>query len=443
MFELLIEKLNGALKNLTGKGKLSEKDIDEGLRQIRLALLEADVNFKVVKSFLERVKERALTAAVMESLTPGQQIIKIVYEELVVVFGKEPHRLAISSNNIPNIIMLVGLQGSGKTTTAGKLALNLKKEGQFPLLVAADTRRPAAIDQLAVLGKQIDIPVYTEYGVDSPVTICTNALKKAKDTAATVVIFDTQGRLHIDESLMQEIKDIKKRFSPAEVLLVIDAMTGQESVRIAEEFNRDVGITGLILTKMDGDARGGAALSIRAMTGIPIKLIGTGEKMNSLETFYPERMVSRIMGMGDVMTLIEKAERDFDQQQVEKFEKKMKSNSFDLEDFLQQLKEVRKMGPISQIVQMLPGASKLPSNMFDGQEENHLKRVEAIILSMTPLERENPDIIDGSRKKRIARGSGTATRDVNQLINQFAQVKKLMRAASKGKLPGNFNFLGR
>jgi signal recognition particle subunit SRP54 len=338
--------------------------------------------------------------------------------------------------------MLLGLQGSGKTTTAAKLALNLKKEGQFPLLVAADTRRPAAIDQLAVLGKQVDIPVYTEYGVDSPVTICDHALKKAKETAASVVIFDTQGRLHIDESLMQEIRDLKKKFSPGEILLVIDAMTGQESVKIAEEFNRDIGITGLILTKMDGDARGGAALSIRAMTGIPIKMIGTGEKLNSLEVFHPDRMVSRIMGMGDVMTLIEKAERNFDQQQVQKFEKKMRSNDFDLDDFLQQLKEVRKMGPISQIAQMLPGVSKLPSNIFDGSEETHLKKVEAIILSMTPMERANPYIIDGSRKKRIARGSGTATRDINQLINQFAQIKKLMRAASKGKLPRNMNFFG-
>jgi len=440
MFEVLIQKLNGALKNLTNKGKLSEKDIDEGLRQIRLALLEADVNYKVVKSFLDKVRERAVAAPVLQSLTPGQQIIKIVHEELINVFGKA-EKLTVTGHT-PFIIMLVGLQGSGKTTTAAKLAAILKKEGQFPLMVAADTRRPAAIDQLAVLGKQIDVPVYTEYGVDSPLKICENALKKARESASSVVILDTQGRLHIDEILMHELVEIKKKFQPAEILLVVDAMTGQESVRIADEFNKNVGLTGLIFTKMDGDARGGAALSIRSITGVPIKYVGTGEKMNSLEPFYPDRMVSRIMGMGDVMTLIEKAEKDFDKEQVEKFEKKFRSNSFDLDDFLQQLKEVRKMGPIGQIVQMLPGASKLPADLFDGREEGQLKKVEAIILSMTPEERSNPEIIDGSRKKRIARGSGTATRDVNQLINQFGQIRKLMKAASKGKLPKNMSMFG-
>jgi signal recognition particle subunit SRP54 len=440
MFEVLIQKLNGALKNLTNKGKLSEKDIDEGLRQIRLALLEADVNYKVVKGFLDKVRARAIEAPVLQSLTPGQQIIKIVHEELINVFGKAEKLMV--TGHMPFVIMLVGLQGSGKTTTAAKLGALLKKEGQFPLLVAADTRRPAAIDQLAVLGKQVDVPVYTEYGVDSPIKICENSLKKAKESASSVVILDTQGRLHVDESLMQELTELKKKLQPAEVLLVVDAMTGQESVRIAEEFNKNVGLTGLIFTKMDGDARGGAALSIRSITGVPIKYMGTGEKMNSLETFYPDRMVSRIMGMGDVMTLIERAEKDFDQEQAKKFEKKVRANSFDLEDFLQQLKEVRKMGPIGQIIQMIPGASKLPADMFDGREEGQLKKIEAIILSMTPLERSNPEIIDGSRKKRIARGSGTATRDVNQLINQFAQIRKLMKAASRGKLPNNLKMFG-
>lgn len=438
MFEVLIQKLNNALKNFTNKGKLSEKDIDEGLRQIRLALLEADVNYKVVKIFLEKVKERALASPVLQSLTPGQQILKIVFEELINIFGKETRKLTLP-NKKPDTIMLIGLQGSGKTTTAAKLALYLKKENHYPLLVAADTRRPAAIDQLVVLGKQVDVPVYTQYGVDSPLTICLNSIKKAREIAATVVIFDTQGRLHIDDVLMQELKELKSHIHPDEIILVVDAMTGQEAVKIADEFNKYINLTGLILTKMDGDARGGAALSIRNITGVPIKFIGNGEKINSLEMFYPDRMASRIMGMGDIQTLIEKAEKEFDKQKVEVFEKKLRKNEFDLNDFLIQMKELKKMGPLNQIIQMIPGMSKLPQNMLDGHEDVQLKKIEAIILSMTPLERRNPEIVDGSRKKRISRGSGTSARDVNQLINQFLQAKKLVRAAASGKLPANLN----
>jgi signal recognition particle subunit SRP54 len=437
MFEILIQKIGTALKSLTSKGKLTEKDIDEGLRQIRLALLEADVHFKTVKYFLDRVKARALNAAVLESLTPGQQIIKIVNEELTDILGKEPSKL-MPANKPPTIIMLVGLQGSGKTTTAVKLALYLRKAGHFPLLVAADTRRPAAIDQLSVLGKQSDLPVYTEYGIDSPLTICRNAVKRAQELSATAVILDTQGRLHIDEALMKELKDIKASFQPSEILLVVDAMIGQDAVNVAAEFHANLGLTGLILTKMDGDARGGAALSIKHITGIPIKFVGTGEKSNALESFYPDRMASRILGMGDILTLIEKTEQTYSEQQVKKLQQKIKKNELDLDDFLSQLKQLRKMGPLSQVMEMIPGFSKLPANAFDGSEEGQIKKIESIILSMTPLERQNPDIINGSRRKRIARGSGTEVKDVNRLLNQFTQMKKLTKIAAQGKLPKDF-----
>jgi signal recognition particle subunit SRP54 len=437
MFEVLIEKIGSALKNLTGKGRLTEKDIDDGLRQIRLALLEADVHYKAVKYFLDRVKERALNAAVLESLTPGQQIIKIVNEELTGILGKESVKLAVSSKP-PTVIMLVGLQGSGKTTTAVKLALYLKKSGQFPLLVAADTRRPAAIDQLSVLGKQTDLPVYTEYGVDSPVKICRNAMRKASELSATTVILDTQGRLHVDEALMKELKDIKTNIQPSEILLVVDAMIGQDAVNVAGQFHSSIGLTGLILTKMDGDARGGAALSIKYITGIPIKFIGTGEKSTALEVFYPDRMASRILGMGDMLSLIEKTEHNFSEQQAKKLQQKIKKNELDLDDFLSQLKQLKNMGPLSQVMQMVPGMSKLPANTFDGSEEGYMKRIEAIILSMTPLERQNPEILNGSRRKRIARGSGTEVKDVNRLLNQFSQLKKFTKMASNGKVPKNF-----
>lgn len=437
MFEILIEKLNTAFKNLITKGKLSEKDIDEGLRQIRLALLEADVNFKVVKVLLERVRDKALASLVLQSLTPGQQIIKILNDELINIFGNKSEGI-ILSNQTPTIIMLVGLQGSGKTTTAMKLAAKLKNAGHFPLLVAADTRRPAAIDQLTILGKQINIPVYTEYGVDSPMIICNNALKKSRETGSTILILDTQGRLHVDDLLMKELIEIKNHIKPHEILLVIDAMTGQEAVKIAEEFNKNLGLTGLILTKIDGDARGGAALSIRFVTGVPIKYIGTGEKSDALEVFHPDRVASRIIGMGDILTLIEKAQDNIDQQHAKKLEKKIRRNEYDLEDFLEQLKQLKKMGPISQVIQMLPGASKLSANILDGNEEGQIRKIEAIISSMTSMERRSPDIINGSRRKRIALGSGTATKDVNQLLNQFTQVKKIAKMTSQGKLPKNY-----
>lgn len=440
MFEILTEKIGKALRSLGNKGKISEKDIDEALREIRLALLEADVNFKVVKYFLAVVREKALSAVVLESLTPSQQIIKIVNEELTLILGRVSSRLD-SASKPPTVVMLVGLQGSGKTTTAAKLALQFKHSGQRPLVVAADTRRPAAIEQLVTLGKQLDIAVYREDVSSSPLIICRNALKIAQEMAHMWIILDTQGRLHIDQELMEELAELKAEVKPSETLLVLDAMTGQDAVKIAEEFNAKVGLTGLILTKMDGDARGGAALSIRFVTGIPIKYLGTGEKASALEIFYPDRLASRILGMGDMLTLIERAEKTFDQERVKQLEKKIKKAELDLEDFLWQLNQIKKMGSLSQLVEMIPGFSKLPLNMLNGTEEKHLKRIEAIIQSMTLGEKHNPNIINGSRRRRIAQGSGTTPRDVNQLLNQFSQLQKLMKTMSKGKLPHNFKGL--
>jgi signal recognition particle subunit SRP54 len=399
-------------------------------------LLEADVNFRVVKTLADNIKSKALDAAILESLTPGQQIIKIIHEELVNVLGKDQVSLKLS-RDIPTVIMLVGLQGSGKTTTALKLAVHLKGIGRLPLMVAADTRRPAALDQLRALGQQNNIPVYAEEGNSLPLAVCNNALRKSAELPADVVLLDTQGRLHMDDLLMQELVDIKQNVKPHEILLIVDSMTGQDAVRIAEEFNNRLNITGLILTKIDGDARGGAALSIRYVTGIPIKYLGTGEKAINLEIFYPDRMASRIMGMGDVITLIEKTQQSYDQQQAAKLERKLHKNDLNLEDFLEQLKKIQKMGPISQLLQMIPGFNRMPESVLNGDGENQLKQIEAIILSMTPQERRNPNIIDGSRKKRVAVGSGTSTKDVNQLLNQFAQVKKFTKMASQGTLPKN------
>jgi signal recognition particle subunit SRP54 len=443
MFEVLTQKLSKIFSVLGNKGRLSEKDIDEALRQIRLALLEADVNFKVVKGFLTGVREQALTAQVLESLTPAQQIIKIVNEELVNILGKERSNL-ITAGRPPLTIMLVGLQGSGKTTTAAKLALHLKNTGQRPLLVAADTRRPAAVDQLVTLGKQLDIPVSSKDAKATPLAICRHALKEAQETAATWVIIDTQGRLHIDEAMMKELVQLKAELHPSEVLLVVDAMTGQDAVNTAEEFNKNVGLTGLILTKMDGDARGGAALSIKFVTGVPVKFIGTGEKASALEPFYPDRLASRILGMGDVLTLIEKTEKAFDEQHAKQLEKKMRTAELNLEDFLLQLRQIKKMGSLTQLVELLPGFSKLASGIPQGDEENRMRKIEAIILSMTPEERRTPAIIGGSRRRRIAKGSGTTPGDVNQLLNQFNQMQKLTKMAAQGKLPKNFmGMLGR
>jgi len=434
MLEVLTQKLTAVFDKLGRKGKLSERDIDDALRQVRLALLEADVNFKVVKEFLSKVRERALGSEVLRSLTPAQQIIKIVNEELIVILGGEPGRLA-AVTDLPAVALLVGLQGSGKTTTAAKLAVHLKHQGQRPLLVAADTRRPAAIEQLKLLGEQHDIPVYIEDPDVASATICQHALNQAKGRGLTWVIVDTQGRLHIDDVLMQELADIKSLTRPSEVLLTVDAMIGQDAVRVAQEFHSRIGLTGLILTKMDGDARGGAALSIRFVTGVPIKYLGTGEKMDALEVFYPDRLASRILGMGDMLTLIERAETAFDQQQVKKLEGKMRAGAFDLEDLLSQMRQIHKMGSLGRLVEMIPGFSKFGPSLPDDQGEKQLKKIEAIISSMTYEERRNPGIIDGKRRSRIARGSGTTSKDVNQLLNQFRQIQKLTKSLTRGKVP--------
>ncbi len=440
MLEILTQKLGRVFDRLAGKGKLSEGDIDEALRQVRLALLEADVNFKVVKEFLSKAKERALGSELLHSLMPGQQVIKIVNEELIAILGKEPSHLA-SVPHPPSVALLVGLQGSGKTTTAVKLAVQLKQAGQHPLLVAADTRRPAAIEQLKLLAKQQDIPVYSEAGKVTPTTICEHALKEAKERASTWVIVDTQGRLHVDEAMMAELADAKSALQPSEVLLTVDAMTGQDAVRVAQEFHSRIGLTGLILTKMDGDARGGAALSIRFITGVPIKFMGTGEKIDALEPFYPDRLASRILGMGDMLTFIEQAEKTFDQQQAKNLEKKIRNKGFDLEDLLSQMRQIRKMGPLEQLVKMMPGFSKLTPRLSDNEGEKHLEKIEAIILSMTYEERHNPTILDGSRRRRIARGSGTTPKDVNQVLDYFYQVRKLTQSLTRGKLPRNIPIL--
>ncbi len=431
MFEALSDKLSAVFKRLSGKGKLTETDVDEALREVRLALLEADVNFKVVKDFVSRVRERAIGSGILESLTPAQQVIKIVNEELIVTLGGGQQKLKHAAQP-PTIILLVGLQGAGKTTTAAKLALHLRQHGQRPLMVAADPYRPAAREQLLTLGKQLDIPVYSDGG-SSVAVICTNALKRAKEIAASVVIVDTAGRLHIDNELMNELIELNKSMHPTEVLLVADAMTGQEAVRIAEEFNKNVGLTGVILTKMEGDARGGAALSITSVAGVPIKFIGIGEKTDALEAFHPDRMASRILGMGDVLSLIEKAEVTSDLKKQKEIEQKVRHGSFDLQDLLEQMQQLKKMGPLGQLMEMIPGFSGLARKLPAGLEEKQPKKIEAIILSMTPEERSSPNIIDGSRRRRIARGSGTTPQDVNQLLNQYRQMQKLMKQLSQGQ----------
>ncbi len=432
MFENLTEKLRAIFDRLGGKGKLSEKDIDEALRTIRMALLEADVNLQVVKDFIAKVREKAVTAQVMESLTPAQQIIKIVNDELIVLLGPEHQKLQASPHP-PSVVMLVGLQGSGKTTSTAKLALHIRKTGQSALLVAADTKRPAAIDQLEILGKQLNFPVYLERKEPNPVGICKRGLQQAAEKGISWVLLDTAGRLHVDEELMRELQEIKRETKPAEVLLVADAMTGQDAVKVAREFHSAMSLTGLILTKLDGDARGGAALSIRAVTGVPIKFVGVGEKPEALESFHGERMASRILGMGDVLTLIEKAQESFEQDKVKKLEEKFRTETFDLEDLVEQLRAVKKMGPLSQVMGMMPGFGKISRQIREEDSEKELKKIEAMILSMTPRERQHPEIIDGSRRKRIARGSGTNPTDVNQLLNQFQQMKQMMKQFKKMK----------
>lgn len=432
MFENLTEKLRAIFDRLGGKGKLSEKDVDEALRTIRLALLEADVNLQIVKDFIAKIREKAITAQVLESLTPAQQIIKIVNEELISLLGPEHQKLQFSPHP-PSVVMLVGLQGSGKTTSTAKLALHLRKAGQSALLVAADTKRPAAIDQLEILGKQLNLPVYLERKEPNPVPICGRGVQLAVEKGITWVLLDTAGRLHVDEELMQELKEIKQETKPSEVLLVADAMTGQDAVKVAREFHSAINITGLILTKMDGDARGGAALSIRAVTGVPIKFIGVGEKLEALESFHGERMASRILGMGDVLTLIEKAQESFEQEKVKKLEEKFRADSFNLEDLVEQLRAVKKMGPLNQVMEMMPGFNKISGQIKQQDSEKELKKIESIILSMTPRERQHPEVIDGSRRRRIARGSGTNPQDVNQLLNQFQQMKQMMKQFKKMK----------
>lgn len=434
MFDTLSKKLNAVFKKLSGRGILSEADVDVALREVRLALLEADVNFQVVKDFLLRVRERAIGTDVMRALNPAQTVIKIVNEELIKTLG-EPAKLNLSGN-APHVIMLVGLQGSGKTTTAAKLALHLRKNGQTPLLVAADTRRPAAIQQLQTLGKQLDLPVHSEPNTVPPPVICANAVARASNGAYSVVLLDTAGRLQIDDELMGELEQIKAQTKPQESLLVADAMTGQEAVRVAQEFHRRITLTGLILTKVDGDARGGAALSIRSVTGVPIKFLATGEKSDALEPFYPDRLASRILGMGDVLTLIEKAQTTMDADVAEKAAQKLLDAKFDFEDFLAQLQQIKKMGPISQLLGMMPGMGDIAKQLPADQTDKQMKRVEAIINSMTRQERRNPDLLNGSRRKRIANGSGTSVQEVNQIMSQFKQMQRIMQQFKSGKMRG-------
>jgi len=424
MLEGLSERLEAAFQKFKEKGKLSADDIKKGLREIRLALLEADVNYKVVKDFISRVENRALSSEVIESLTPFQQIVKIVYEELVQTLGGEAKGLDLGGAK-PAKILLAGLQGSGKTTTAAKLARFLKKKGHRPLLVSADIYRPAAIEQLKVLAQKVDVPFYEARPGEKPVEIVKNAIEMAKENGRDVVIIDTAGRLHIDEDLMQELIELKKTFNPSEVLLVADAMMGQDSVNVAKTFNEKVGITGIILTKIEGDARGGAALSIKEVTGCPIKFLGVGEKLDALEVFYPERLAGRILGMGDILTLIEKAQEALDLKKAKELEKKIKKLEFDLEDLRDQLRQIRKLGSVKEILEFLPGIGrKLNEIEFD---EKELIKMEAIINSMTKEERRNPRIINASRKRRIALGSGTTVQDVNKLLRSYEEMLKLLK----------------
>ncbi len=430
-FDNLAARLQETMKKLRGKGRLSEKDVDEALREVRLALLEADVNYKVVRDFVKRVKERAVGDEVLSSLTPGQQVIKIVNDELTTLMGGTVAKLQLASRP-PSIIMMVGLQGAGKTTTAAKLARLLKGQGHRPLLVAADIYRPAAIKQLMVLGEQIEVPVFS-MGEQNPVDIAKAAVSHAGAHSNDVIIIDTAGRLHVDEALMEELVQIREAVSPHEILLVVDSMTGQDAVNVAETFNSRLDIGGVVLTKLDGDARGGAALSVKAVTGKPIKFAGVSEKMDGLEPFHPDRMASRILGMGDVLTLIEKAVSTVDEEKAKQLAHKLKEAEFTLEDFLEQLEQLKRMGPLDQILGMLPGMGGMKQLKNLDVDESHLKRIEAIINSMTPEERRNPQIIGGSRRRRIAQGSGTRVQEVNRLLKQFEQTRQLMKQLTGGE----------
>lgn len=434
MFESLTEKLQETFGKLQRHGVVTEADVSAAMKDVRMALLEADVNYKVVRDLVNRVRERAVGTEVLKSLSPAQQVVKIVQEELIKTLGESaPLNLGGAS---PHVMMLAGLQGSGKTTTAAKLAVRLKSEGHKPLLVAADVYRPAAVQQLMVLGQSIGVPVYTGAGGEDPVQITRGALAEARAKGNSIVILDTAGRLHIDERMMDELKAVRALAKPAEVLLVADAMTGQDAVRVAEEFNRAVPLTGLILTKVDGDARGGAAISVREVTGVPIKFLATGERTDALEPFYPERLASRILGMGDILSLIEKAESSFDKARAAEMEQKLRTASFNLEDFQEQFRQLKKMGPLTQILDMIPGFGAVSKELAGADTDREMGRIEAIIGSMTREERRNPQVINGSRKRRIALGSGTTVQDVNALLRQFRQAQKMMKVFSRGKLRG-------
>ena len=433
IFESLSDRLQETFKKLRGHGKLTEDDVNDAMREVRMALLEADVNFKVVKQFIKTVKERAIGQDILETLTPAQVVIKIVDEELTNLMGGTQSRINMSPNP-PTIIMMVGLQGAGKTTSAGKLGLALKKQGKHPLLVACDIYRPAAIKQLQVVGKQLELPVFTmETGTDA-VTIAKSSIDYSQSHANDVIIIDTAGRLQIDEKLMQELRDIKSEVRPHEILLVVDAMTGQESVNVAQSFNESLGLDGVVMTKLDGDARGGAALSVKAVTNVPIKFVGLGEKLEALQPFHPDRMASRILGMGDVLSLVEKAQQTFDMEEARKMEKKLRKDEFTLDDFLNQMQQVKKLGSLESILGMIPGMGGLKKQLegqdldLDGKE---MRQIEAIIKSMTPQERADIGLVNGSRRKRIALGSGTRVQDVNKLLKQFGEMKKMMKKMKK------------
>jgi len=442
MFDTLTERLGGVFERLGRRGRLSEKDVTAALREVRMALLEADVNFKVARDLVAGIRERAVGAEVLESVTPAQQVIKIVNDQLVELLGTEAVPLATASTP-PTVVMLVGLQGSGKTTAAAKLALGAKGRGGTPLLVAADTQRPAAIDQLVTLARQVELAVHEEGTSAAPLDIAVNGVARARAEGHSHVILDTAGRLQVDDALMDEIGRISKRITPDETLLVADATTGQEAVAVSEAFHARSPLTGLILTKLDGDARGGAALSVRAVTGVPIKFVGTGESIEPLETFHPDRMASRILGMGDVLSLVERAEQVIDERKAKEMQRKMREASFGLDDFLDQLEQVKQMGSLSQVMSMLPGMSGAMNdpNVRQAVEGKGLRRFEAIILSMTPQERASPDISTGRRRRRIADGSGTSVQDVNQLLKQFKQARQMMQMMSSGKMPAGLRGL--
>jgi signal recognition particle subunit SRP54 len=433
MFESLSSRLQGITERLRGKARITEADLDVALREIRLALLEADVNFKVVKDFVARIRERAAGTDLLTGLNPGQQIVKIVHEELVAVLGSERHHLRLDAK--PSVLMMVGLQGSGKTTTAAKLAVRLRKDGRKPLLVAADVYRPAAVDQLVQLGDQIGVEVHTRPVGTPALEIARSGLEVARQRGVDVMILDTAGRLHVDEAMMDELVRMVGSITPSETLLVVDAMTGQEAVRVAEAFHAKLPVTGLVLTKMDGDARGGAALSIRAATGLPVAFLGTGERTDGLEAFHPDRLAQRILGMGDILSFVERVQENVDEAEAEKAAQRMMENRFTLEDFRSQLNQIKKMGPIGQLLQMVPGAGQMAGVAQEAVDSGQMKRIEAIIDSMTPEERRRPDLIKASRRRRIALGSGTSTADVNRLLKQFVEMQRMMKMISGGKMP--------